>query len=69
MVVLELRPPHGGFQEGLECASKIDKAVAHEEEHTQKRSQRVHVANEYGHLIGKRTSEMGKRAKILRKED
>ena len=61
MVVLELRPPHGGFQEGLECASKIDKAVAHEEEHTQKRSQRVHVANEYGHLIFKKTSEMGKR--------
>ena len=51
MVVLELGPPHGGFQEGLEGASKIDEAVAHEEEHTQKRSEGVHIANEYGHLV------------------
>ena len=33
MVVLELGPPHGGFQEGLEGASEVDEAVAHEEEH------------------------------------
>ena len=60
MVVLELGPPHGGFQEGLEGASEIDEAVAHEEEHTQERSQCVHVANEYCHLHVKNTSEMGK---------
>ena len=34
MVVLELGPPHWGFQEGLKCAGEVDEAVAHEEEHT-----------------------------------
>ena len=50
MIVLELWPPHWGFQEGLKGTGEVDEAVAHEEEHTEQGGQRVHVANEYGHL-------------------
>ena len=35
MIVLELWPPHWGFQEGLKGTGEVDEAVAHEEEHTE----------------------------------
>ena len=50
MVVLELRSPHGCFQERLKSAGKVDKTVTHEEEHTEEGSQGVHVADEYCNL-------------------
>ena len=44
MVVLEPRPPVGRLEQGLQGASQVDKAVAHQEEHGEQRGDLVNVA-------------------------
>lgn len=46
MVVLEAGSPVRGFEQGLQSAREVDETVAHQEEHGEKGSKNVHVAEE-----------------------
>lgn len=59
MVVLEPRPPVGGFEQGLKCASQVYEAIAHEEEHGEQRSQDVDVAQQDAALADRHRQQQG----------
>ena len=56
MVKLESWSPVWSLEEGLQGAGQVDEAVAHQEEHAEKRGEGVHVADYDGNLENARIS-------------
>lgn len=46
VVILKARSPIGGLKQGLQGAGKVDKPVAHKEEHWEQRSEDVDVSEQ-----------------------